>query len=194
MMDNDYRIVKLPIDTILYHGTIFNFDPDEIRTPCWFSTKESEAINHICYKHYGHPNGKLITYKVIEEIELIDISDNGDVRMYINAYGNHSLAKNIKLNKLKNIFSHLPEQSSAGRDSLSTDNKELDGYINYPEQSEVMMVNINKLKYCTNRHVDLNHRVIFKRVHINRREWKMESIGTGKRDNRRGLCGYCTVM
>ena len=67
-------------NTYLYHGTIYDFSPNNIKTPCWLSIKKDQAHNHISYKHYGNKNGKILVYKVkenIKSIKLIDISENG---------------------------------------------------------------------------------------------------------------------
>jgi len=137
-------------DTILYHGTVYNFEPTQIKTPCWFSTIKSEAINHICYRHRGNTNGKILKYKVTKDIELLDISKNGELRLYMNSNGNYKLAKYIAKGKWNNK----------------------NGYINYPDQAEVMLVALSHILYIDTEYVDLSHRVIYKRVGF---DWRMKN-------------------
>ena len=103
--------------TLLYHGTIYNFEPTEINTPCWFSTIKEQAILHVCYKHYNNPNGMLMIYRLNQDINVVDLTLSGNERLFVNAYGNYALADNIKS---EGIYQ---------------------GYINFPEQSEIMLVN-----------------------------------------------------
>ena len=37
----------LKAGTVLYHGTIHDFDIDQINMPCWFSKYKDQAINHV---------------------------------------------------------------------------------------------------------------------------------------------------
>ena len=146
MKDLKYHYLKK--NTYLYHGTIYDFDPKDIKTPCWLSLEKNQAHNHISYRHYGNKDGNILVYKVIDNInsiKLIDISENGDIRMYVNGNGNYKLAKNIKKNKY-------------GNDIL--------GYINYPEQAEIMLCNNNCIEYVRTDKVDLLHKVQYKRIDL----------------------------
>ena len=84
---------------------------------------------------------------------LIDISNDGDCRLFINANGNYALA-----NSIKNGF--------YGNDIF--------GYINYPEQAEVMICKPNIISFVSSEKVDLNTKVEYKRIsNIN---WRMKKI------------------
>ena len=113
------KTVTLKKGTTLYHGTIHDFPMDEIIIPCWFSKYKEQAINHVCYKHYGTPSGFLLSYILDEPISVYDISKDGDIRMEINANGNYRVANRFYYKEYGDIY---------------------DGYINLPEQGEVMLV------------------------------------------------------
>ena len=55
----DIKYHYLNNNTYLYHGTVFDFDPNSIKTPCWLSLEKKQAHNHISYRHYGNKNGKI---------------------------------------------------------------------------------------------------------------------------------------
>ena len=153
---NEIKYHNLKKNTYLYHGTVYDFDPKDIRTPCWLSLEKNQAHNHISYRHYGNKNGKILIYKVtdkIDSIKLIDISDNGDIRMYVNGNGNYKLAKRIKKGKY-------------GQDIL--------GYVNYPEQAEIMLCNNYCIEFIRSEKVDLSNKVQYKRVDLKKKEsWRM---------------------
>ena len=116
------KIIKK--DSILFHGSSNNFPPKDIKSPFWLSKYKDQAINHVCYKYKNINYGYLYTYKITKNLVLIDITKDGDSRLIINAKGNYYLANKIK----------------------DENNKDIDGYINLPEQGEIMLIdNINIL-------------------------------------------------
>ena len=136
--------------TFLFHGTIYSFDGKQIRGISWFSLEREQAINHICYRHYKNPNGRILTYVVKHDINLIDLSKQGELRIFANANGNHALA-NLLLN--------------------SSEYSRYEGYINFPEQAEVMIINVGCLDFVADVHVTLNRLV--KYVQVENNNWRM---------------------
>ena len=136
--------------TFLFHGTIYTFDGKQIRGVSWFSLEREQAINHICYRHYKNPNGRILTYVVKHDINLIDLSKQGDLRIFANANGNHALA-NLLLN--------------------SSDYSKYEGYINFSEQAEVMIINVGCLNFVADVRVTLNRLV--KYVQVENSNWRM---------------------
>ena len=55
-------------DTILYHGTICDFEPNDLKLPTWLSIDRDQAHNHICYKYFGQSNGKILTFMTKNKI------------------------------------------------------------------------------------------------------------------------------
>ena len=125
----------LPKGLIVYHSTIHDFRPQDINTPCWFSILEEQSHLHLCFKHYGHSCGRLITYKLKQDVKVLDLSHDGYLRMFVNANGNHKLA-------------HLMKTSDM-----------YGGYRNYREQAEVMLVNTDSLEFVGEKDIDLNKQV-----------------------------------
>ena len=144
-----YKIITIKKNTILYHGTKNEFDMNNIKTPCWFSTIKEQSINHLCYRHYSE-NGLILTYKLKNDIRLIDISNDGDIRIFINANGNYKLAEKIKNKEFGNI----------------------NGYCNFPEQAEIMLTSKKNLEPIKKEYIKLNHKVKYKR--INKNNWRMK--------------------
>ena len=132
--------------TLLYHGTIYNFEPTEINTPCWFSTIKEQAILHVCYKHYNNPNGMLMIYRLNQDINAVDLTLSGNERLFVNAYGNYALADNIKS---EGIYQ---------------------GYINFPEQSEIMLVNNGLFDFVKQNAICLHKKVKYLQVD---NDWRM---------------------
>ena len=125
----------LPKGMTIYHSTIHDFDPNEIKTPCWFSVIEEQSHLHLCFKHYGHPCGKLLTYKLRENVKVLDLSEDGYLRMFVNANGNYRLAELMK------------------------DSDMYGGYKNYKDQAEIMLVDNAVLEFVGEKEIDLNKRV-----------------------------------
>ena len=125
----------LPKGLVVYHSTIHDFDPQEIKTPCWFSVIEEQSHLHLCFKHHGHPCGRLLTYKLREDVKVLDVSSDGYLRMYVNANGNYKLAE---LMKRSDMYS---------------------GYKNYNDQAEVMLVNNSLIEFVGEKHIELNKQV-----------------------------------
>ena len=69
--------------------------------------------------------------------------------MYVNANGNYKLANKIKKGKY-------------GKDII--------GYINYPEQAEIMLCNNNCIEYIKTEKVDLLHKVKYKRINFKKKK------------------------
>ena len=136
--------------TILYHGTIHDFEMKEITMPCWFSKYKDQAINHVCYKHFGKPNGFLLSYRLNKDTTVYDISNNGDIRMEINAYGNYRVANRFYYKEYGDEF---------------------DGYINLPEQGEIMLVSRNCIDPLQKLNIDLDRKV--KYCNIDGKNWRM---------------------
>lgn len=144
----------LDSDTILYHGTIHDFEMGDINTPCWFSKYKDQAINHVRYKHYGNPNGFLLSYRVKFPLILYDISNDGDIRMDINANGNHVVAHKFYCKLYGDEF---------------------DGYINLPEQGEIMLITKQFLQPLNRINIDLNKKVQY--CNIDGTNWRMKIKG-----------------
>ena len=81
---------------------------------------------------------------------MIDLSKQGDLRIFANANGNHALA-NLLLN--------------------SSEYSRYEGYINFPEQAEVMIINVGCLDFVADVHVTLNRLV--KYVQVENNNWRM---------------------
>jgi len=144
-------MVTIKKGTLIYHGTIHNFDPKDIRVPSWFSTLENQAYFHVCYRHYLHENGRLLTYCLNKDVNVIDLAKSGDNRMFVNAYGNYAFANNI----MKNT--------------------EYDGYLNFPDQAEIMLSKCECLDFIKETKIVLNKRVKYVNLKNN---WRMmEDIG-----------------
>ena len=142
---------QLKKNTVLYHGTVSDFEPNELKLPSWLSFDKEQSHNHICYKYFGNSNGKILKYITNNIIKLIDLSKDGNSRLYVNAYGNYSFAENIK-------------NGEYGDD--------IHGYINYPEQAEVMICQPYLLNYLKSEKVSLNNKVEYKR--ITKVDWRMK--------------------
>ena len=136
--------------TLLYHGTINDFDMNIINIPCWFSKFKDQAINHVMYKHFGHTGGFLLTYRLLRDIVLYDISKDGDIRLDINKYGNYRLANKFYYKEYGDEF---------------------EGYINIPEQGEIMLIRRGNLEPINKIHIDLNRHVEY--CNIDGENWRM---------------------
>ena len=159
--------------TILYHGTIHDFEMNDINMPCWFSKFKEQAINHVRYKHYGHPNGFLLTYRIKNPITLYDISNDGDIRMEINAYGNYSIANKFYTKQYGDEYS---------------------GYINLPEQGEIMIIRRLFLEPLNKINIELNKEVIY--CNIDGQNWRMREKNKKKRINKEKVLKskYCIIL
>ena len=131
---------------LIYHSTIHDFDPQEIKTPCWFSVIPEQSHYHLCYKHFGHPCGRLLTYRLRENVTVADLSIDGYLRMIVNANGNYELANLMKGSGVYN------------------------GYKNYQDQAEVMLVDTSILEFISEDSIDLNKKV---RYIEKNSEWRM---------------------
>ena len=140
--------------TILYHGTINDFEMTDITMPCWFSKYKDQAINHVRYKHFGESNGFLLSYRVKYPIILYDISNDGDIRMEINTKGNYVVAHKFYCKLYGDEFM---------------------GYINLPEQGEIMLISDLFLHPINKIHIDLNQRVEY--CNIDGKNWRMKIKG-----------------
>ena len=148
------KIKRLQPNTIIYHGTIHDFEPNDLKFPAWFSFDLEQAHNHIAYKYDKNSEGKILQYKTNIFINLIDISDDGDFHLYINEKGNKALANDIA----NGIYGDVM------------------GYVNYPEQNEIMLCNImhnnqNIVNYQKTSSVKLFHTVSYRRYG---NDWRMK--------------------
>tara|TARA_B100000214_G_C23903092_1_gene597461 strand:- start:300 stop:782 length:483 start_codon:yes stop_codon:yes gene_type:complete len=148
------KIKRLKPNTIIYHGTVHDFDPTELKFPAWFSFDLEQAHNHIAYKYDKNTKGKIHHYTTNMHINLIDISDDGDFHLYINEKGNKALADEIA----NGIYGDVM------------------GYVNYPEQNEIMLCRmINNKQNIINYHktmaVKLLHKVSYRRYG---NDWRMK--------------------
>ena len=71
-------------DTIVYHGTLNDFKPDDILPPSWFSLEEDQSVKWIYYKYKklntNEPkSGYLHKFIVIKKPNLIDVNSNSDL-------------------------------------------------------------------------------------------------------------------
>ena len=156
--------------TLIYHGTAHGFEPDEIKSPAWFSTLPEQAHNHVCYKYYGFSRGRLLCYRIKEDIIVLDLSICGDSRLYVNAFGNYALANNIK---------------KEGR---------YQGYINFPEQSEVMLVDSSKIEFVNEKAISLNKKVVYIETK-NQNVWRMlEKVNTTEVIVKHNTRKCCNIM
>tara|TARA_Y100000591_G_C21599254_1_gene577189 strand:- start:108 stop:590 length:483 start_codon:yes stop_codon:yes gene_type:complete len=157
-MQYNLKHIKLKKGTKLYHGTICDYNMSDIRTPCWLSILKDQAVNHVNYRHHGC-NGYLLTYKLNRDINIVNISGDGNVRLYVNAHGNHALANKMKEGEFGNI----------------------DGYINYDDQAEVMITKNDILDGISKEPIELYHKVRYKKIYLDK--WRME-----KSKNHNCLC------
>ena len=109
-------------DTIVYHGTLNDFKPDDILPPSWFSLEEDQSVKWIYYKYKklntNEPkSGYLHKFIVIKKPNLIDVNSNSDLRLEINANGNKSFSEKIK----------------------NGEYGDYDGYLNTEDQAELML-------------------------------------------------------
>ena len=156
--------------TLIYHGTVHDFEPDELKSPAWFSTLSEQAHNHVCYKYFGFSGGRLLCYRVKEDIIVLDLSICGDSRLYVNAFGNYALANNIK---------------REGR---------YQGYINFPEQSEVMIVDSSKIEFVYEKAISLNKKVVYIETK-NQNIWRMlEEVNTNEVIVKHNTRKCCNIM
>ena len=112
---------------IVYHGTLNDFNPNDIKSPCWFSIEEEQSVKWIYYKYkknkcQGLKTGYLHKFKFVEKPVLLDINDDSDYRLDINANGNYNFSQKI----------------------MNGDYGEYDGYINLEDQAEIMLCNPSK--------------------------------------------------
>ena len=148
--------------TTIYHGTIHDFDMNQINMPCWFSLYRDQAINHVRYKHFGNKNGFLLSYRIKNSVKLYDISKDGDIRMDINANGNYDVAYKFFCKQYGDEFG---------------------GYINLPEQGEIMIIRNMYIEPLNKIHIDLNRRVEY--CNIDGKNWRMKE---------KQKKGFCTIL
>ena len=156
------KIINIKPNTTIYHGTVHNFDPLELKCPAWFSFDLEQAHNHIAYKYYQNTTGKIYQYTINTNINLIDISEDGDFRLYINEKGNKSLADDIARGNYGDVI----------------------GYVNHPEQNEIMLCDIkhsdqNIITYDKTIPIQLLHTVSYRRYG---KDWRM------KQDKKNNCC------
>tara|TARA_B100000925_G_C22007636_1_gene474438 strand:- start:1258 stop:1752 length:495 start_codon:yes stop_codon:yes gene_type:complete len=123
---HNVNIKKNTID-VLYHGTLTDFDPHKIKSPSWFSIEEDQSVKWIYYKYkknkcQGVKTGYLHKFRVKSTPNLIDINENSDYRLEINANGNYKFSQKIINGEYGNY----------------------DGYINLEDQAELMLCNPSK--------------------------------------------------
>ena len=114
-------------DTILYHGTLNIFEPDDLLPPSWFSLEEDQSVKWIYYKYKklnttDPKSGYLHKFIVVNEPNLIDVNSNSDLRLEINANGNKLFSEKIKKGEYGNY----------------------DGYLNTEDQAELMLCQPSK--------------------------------------------------
>ena len=112
----------LDIGNEIYHGTLNNFDPKDINEPSWFTIEEEQSIKWIFYK-YNKLNksdniGYIHKFEFIKIPNLINLDIETNLRLEINAYGNHKFSQKIKNGDFGNY----------------------DGYINLEDQAEIMLI------------------------------------------------------
>ena len=59
------KITKIKSGKFIYHGTINNFNPNDLNYPAWFSFDIDQAHNHIAYRYHKDTNGSILKYKII---------------------------------------------------------------------------------------------------------------------------------
>lgn len=77
--------VRLPVGTMLHHGTGWPFDPDDIEDAAWFSRSASVA------KHFaersGGPEPKVLVYRMDREMTLPLIGGASDFSSFCEEHG-----------------------------------------------------------------------------------------------------------
>lgn len=112
---------------VVYHGTLNDFNPSEIKSPSWFSIEEDQSVKWIFYKYKknncsGLKTGYLHKFIVKNSPKLLDVNMHSDCRLEINANGNYSFSQKI----------------------LNGEYGDYDGYINLEDQAEIMLCNPSK--------------------------------------------------
>ena len=120
--------LKIEENTIVYHGTLQKFEPNEILPPSWFSLEEDQSIKWIYYKYKKlnttePKTGYLHKFIVINVPNLLDINSESDLRLEINANGNRNFTEKIKRG----------------------DYGQYDGYLNMEDQAELMLCEPSKV-------------------------------------------------
>jgi hypothetical protein len=118
----------IDVDTIVYHGTLQKFEPNDILPPSWFSLEEDQSVKWIYYRYKKlnttePKTGYLHKFIVINAPNLIDINSDSDLRLEINANGNKSFSEKIKRGEYGNY----------------------DGYLNMEDQAELMLCEPSKV-------------------------------------------------
>lgn len=62
------RTMVLPAGTLLFHGTAWSFDPDEICSPCWFS-RSIDVARHFAARTDGE-KARVLRYRTTAAIDL----------------------------------------------------------------------------------------------------------------------------
>uniref|UniRef100_A0A6C0JEM5 Uncharacterized protein n=1 Tax=viral metagenome TaxID=1070528 RepID=A0A6C0JEM5_9ZZZZ len=111
----------------VYHGTLNDFDPNNINSPSWFSIEEDQSVKWIYYKYkknkcLGLKTGYLHKFRLKRKPNLLDINTNSDYRLEINANGNYYFSQKL----------------------INGDYGNHDGYINLEDQAELMLCNPSK--------------------------------------------------
>ena len=81
---------------------------------------------------------------------MIDLSTDGNLRMFANAHGNRALAQHLRQNKRYHKY---------------------DGYLNFTDQAEVMLIHTACLYFVADIRITLNRRVKYTQVESNL--WRM---------------------
>jgi hypothetical protein len=155
--------------TIIYHGTIHDFDMNNITMPCWFSKYKEQAINHVRYKHFGEPNGFLLSYRIKHPTILYDISKDDDIRMDINVRGNYEVSHRFYYKQYGDEFA---------------------GYINLPDHGEIMLIRRFYIEPLNKINIELNKRI--DDCNIDGQNWRMIGEKEEKKEKlRTNGCSIC---
>lgn len=128
----------LDIGNEIYHGTLNNFDPKYINEPSWFTIEEEQSIKWIFYKYNKFNKSDNIGYihkfEFIKIPNLINLDIETNLRLEINAYGNHKFSQKIKNGDFGNY----------------------DGYINLEDQAEIMLIEPLKfIKFVSSKNINI---------------------------------------
>ena len=124
----DHPYHQITENTVVYHGTLNDFKPDDILPPSWFSLEEDQSIKWIYYRYKKLNDNKprtgyLHKFIVMNAPKLIDVNSDSDLRLEINANGNKSFSEKIK-------------NGEYGK---------YDGYLNMEDQAELMLCEPSKI-------------------------------------------------
>jgi len=117
------ELVTIPVGTTLYHGTQAPEDfviPDG---PAWFSDSETVAEDFVGWNEWpeeGRHRPRILTYRVIEPIELVRISDTPSLMALLESIGS-DVASGVEM--AEDVCRHyagwhIPHNYFAGSDTL----------------------------------------------------------------------------